>query len=168
MTNPPADGWEGARFLDELQGILKFPLDRKVDIPLDIDVRRASLLARRRILFFGSRLSRHCITAITLLIVEENDACLWIRRDSVFRAGLRTNGFIAVLADVHAPHEIELPVHQFRAIRPDREVLDTIGCIDWIVFLFAGHFTGLTSPAGELFDNQCMLIHGWPPSFFSG
>jgi hypothetical protein len=83
-------------------------------------------------------------------------------------AGLRTDGFSAVFADVHSPHEIELPVHEFRAIRPDRKVLDTIGCIDWIVFLFAGDFAGLTSPAGELFDNQCMLIHGWPPSVFSG
>ena len=45
-------------------------------------------------------------------------------------AGLHAEGIIAVFADVHAPHEIELPVHEFRAVRPDRQVLDTIVCID--------------------------------------
>jgi hypothetical protein len=81
---------------------------------------------------------------------------------------LCTGRFLAVLADIYTPHEIELPVHQFRAIRPNRKILNTIVCFDWIVFLFAGHFTGHTSPAGELFDNQCMFIHGWPPGIILG
>jgi len=81
----------------------------------------------------------------------------------IFGAGLHTDGLIAVFADAHTPYEIELSVHQFRTVSPNRQVLDAIGCIDWIVFLFAGYFTGLASPAGKLFDNQCILIHGCPP-----
>jgi hypothetical protein len=88
--------------------------------------------------------------------------------DGFHWAYLCTGWVIAVFADIHTPYEIELPVHQFRAIRPNRKVLDPIVCFDWIEFLFACYFAGLTSPAGELFDNQCMLIHGCPLSFCSG
>ncbi len=59
--------------------------------------------------------------------VTEDDARLWILGDGIFGAGLGTDGLIAVLADVHTPHEVELPVHQFWAIPPDRQILDAIG-----------------------------------------
>ena len=44
----------------------------------------------------------------------------------VFGADLCADGIITVFADVHTPHEIKLPVHQFRAIPPYRKVLDPI------------------------------------------
>ncbi len=65
---------------------------------------------------------------------------------------------IAVPADVHPPRKIKLSVNYFRTIGPDGQILYPFGCIDRIVFLFAGYFTGLTSPAGELFDDQSILI----------
>jgi hypothetical protein len=104
------------------------------------------------------------LTPGAFLLVKDDDPVFPFRYGFHW-AGLCTGRFITVLADVHTPHEIELSIHEFRAIRPNREVLDPIGYIDWIVFLFAGHFTGLTSPAGELFYDQCVLIHGWPPLF---
>jgi len=96
------------------------------------------------------------------LSVEDDDV-VFPFHDGLRRTYLCTGGLIAVFADVYAPYEIELPVHHFRAIRPDRQILHPIGCINRIEFLFAGYLTGPASPAGELFDNQCMLIHGWPP-----
>jgi len=97
------------------------------------------------------------------LIVEDDDPVLPLH-DGIFGAGLHTGWLIAVFADVHTPYKIELTVREFRAISPNRQVLDPIGCIDRIVFLFAGDFTSLASPAGELFDNQCIFIlHGFSP-----
>jgi hypothetical protein len=154
MTDPSADRWEGIFLLDELQGFLKFPLGRKADISLDIDV-AGQPIGKGGFLFLNS----DCGTALhRFLTVIKDDACLRIMVMAPSGAGLGTDGH--PLPQMLTPHEIKLPVHEFRAIPPNREVLDRIVCIDWIVFLFAGHFTGLTSPAGELFDNQCMLIHG--------
>jgi len=102
------------------------------------------------------------LTPGAFLVVKDDDP-IFPFHYGFYWTGLRAERLLAVLADVQTPNEIELPVHQFRAIAPDRQILGPIGCIDRIIFLFAGHFAGLTSPAGELFDNQCMLIHGWPP-----
>jgi hypothetical protein len=103
----------------------------------------------------------------TFFVVKDDDSVFPFRYGFHW-ACLRTWRVIAVLADIHTPHEVELPVHLFRAIGPDRKVLDATVCIDGIVLLLAGHFTGLASPAGIFFDNQCIPVHGRPPSFFSG
>ena len=139
-------------------------------------MRRAILLAWRSLLLFNSGLALYRIAAVTLFFVVEDDACLWIFGDGAFGASLGADGVGAMFADVHSPHEIELTVHVFRTIPPDRQMFDSIRTIRRIVgtmrgivlFLFAGYLAGLASPAGELFDNQCIFIHGWPPSFFSG
>ena len=86
-------------------------------------------------------------------LVVKNDDPVFPLCYGLYWACFCTWRFIAVLADVHTPHEVELPVHPFRAIGPDRKVLDTLLCIDGIVLLFAGDFTGLTAPAGIFFDN---------------
>ncbi len=98
------------------------------------------------------------LTAGAFLVVKDDDPVFPFRY-GFLRACLCTERIIAVLADVDTPHEIELPIHEFRAIRPYGKVLDPIGCIDWMVFLFAGYFAGFASPAGELLDDQCMPIH---------
>jgi hypothetical protein len=90
MTNPPTDGWEGACELDELQGFLKFSLDSEVNVSLDIDMRWALRLARRSLLFLSPRLTRHRITAVTLLPVKENDFGLWILGDGILWEGQST------------------------------------------------------------------------------
>jgi hypothetical protein len=102
------------------------------------------------------------LTSIAFLGVKYNDPVFPFHYGFHW-AYLCTGWVIAVLADVHTPHEIKLSIHDFRAIRPNRKILNTIVCIDRIVFLFAGYLTGPASPAGELFDNQCILIHGSPP-----
>jgi hypothetical protein len=102
------------------------------------------------------------LTPVAFIVVKDDDPVFSFCYGFHW-ACLCTDGFIAVLADAHTPHEIELPVHQFGAVRPDRQILDPIVCIDGIVLLFACHFTGFASPAGKLFDNKCVLIHGWLP-----
>jgi hypothetical protein len=104
------------------------------------------------------------LTSIAFLRVKDDDP-VFPFHDGLHRAGLHTGRLLAVLADIYTPHEIKLPIHQFWAIRPNRKILNTIVCFNWIEFLFACYFAGLTSPAGKLFDNQCILIHGWPPLF---
>jgi len=54
----------------------------------------------------------------------------------------------------------------FDSIRTIRRIVGTMRGI--VVFLFAGYLAGLASPAGELFDNQCIFIHGWPPGIILG
>ena len=103
------------------------------------------------------------LTPSAFLIVKDDDPVFPFHYGFHWTC-LCTGRILAVFADIHTPHEIELPVHQFRAISPNRQVLDTIGCIDWIIFLFARYFTGLTSPAGELFDNEritCSWLTSW-------
>jgi hypothetical protein len=97
MTNPPTDGWKGACELDEFQGFLKFPLDSEVNVSLDIDMRWAFHLARRGLLFLSPRLTRHRITAVALLPVEENDVGLWILGDGIFWAGQSTGRVFTVV-----------------------------------------------------------------------
>lgn len=92
------------------------------------------------------------LTPGAFLVVKDDDP-IFPFHDGFHWTGLCTGRFIAVLADVHTPNEIELPVHDLWTIRPNGQILDPIGCFDRIEFLFAGHFTGLTPPAGELFDN---------------
>src|SRR4030042_5140824 len=135
MTDPPADGWKGTRLLDELQGLLEFPFGSKIDISLDIVVCRTPRLTRRGFLFLSPGLTHHGMTAVTLLFIAEDNACFWIFRDGIFRAGLGTDGLSAVFADVHTPDEIKLSVHGLRTIRPNRQILDPVVRLDWIVFL---------------------------------
>ena len=107
------------------------------------------------------------LTPIAFFVVKDDDAVFPFRY-GLHWACLHTGRVIAVLADIHAPYEIEFSVHEFRAIRPDRQVLDPIRCMNWIELLFAGYFAGLTSPAGVFLDNECVPFHGWSPSLFSG
>jgi hypothetical protein len=107
------------------------------------------------------------LTPVAFFVVKDDDPVSPLRYGFQW-ACLYTGRLIAVPTDIHTPHEVELPVHQFRAIRPDRKVLDTIFCIDGIVLLLAGDFASLASPTGIFLDNQCISFHGWPPCFFSG
>jgi hypothetical protein len=168
MADPSADRREGVFLLDQLQGLLGFSLSRETDIALNIDVGRTAYLARRGFPFLSSGLARNSAAAGALLIVTEDDACLRVFGDGTLRAGLYTDGLIAVLADVDTPHEIELPVHRFGTLSPDGKILDPVGGIGRIVLLFARDFAGFTSPAGKFFDHQSIFSHGRASSFFSG
>jgi hypothetical protein len=97
MADPSTDGWEGACELDELKGFLKFPFGSKVHISLNVDMRGAFHFARRSLLFFGSGLAHHCLTAITLLLIHKNDLCLWIYGDRIFWAGQGTGGMVTMV-----------------------------------------------------------------------
>jgi hypothetical protein len=133
VTYPSADGGEGARFLDEFQGLPKFPLGSKVNIPLDIDVRRALCLARSSILFFRSGLAFYRIAAITLIIVVENDPCLRIRGDGILGTGLDTGCIFTMMAIQRLKNRSSLknPHHSRANTQP--------------VFLFASYFTGMAT-----------------------
>jgi hypothetical protein len=59
------------------------------------------------------------LTSGAFLEVKDDDP-VFPFHDGVFGAGLRTGRVIAVFADIHTPHEIELTIHHSRAIRPNR------------------------------------------------
>jgi hypothetical protein len=92
-------------------------------------------------------------TPCALFLIEDDDPIPSLC-DGLHRAGLGTGGLFAMLTDIDAPQEVEFPVHEFRAISPDRHVFDGMGRIDRIIFLFAGCFAGHASPAGILLDDQ--------------
>jgi hypothetical protein len=96
----------------------------------------------------------------------EHDACLSVFGDGAFRTGLSTDGFVAVSADAHPPHEIELTIQVFRAIRLNRYIFIRMPTIwatgvkrELVVFLFAGNLTGLASPTRIFFVNELGVIH---------
>ena len=93
-------------------------------------------------------------------LLVKNDDPVFPFRDPFNRAGFGADGFGTVFADIHTPDEIELPVHELGTIRPNRQILHPVARIDRIIFLFACDFTGLASPAGVLFDDQRISIHG--------
>ena len=153
-ADPSADGREGACFLDQLQGILISPLGRKAHIGLDIDVRRASHLARRRLLFLGSGLTRHRIAAGALLIVVKDDACHRIGGDGQFRTGLGT-GRIVTMVTEQRPEERRPFKH------PDHSRADAKP-----VLLFAGHFTSMAAHAFNLVKHQGYFSHLFLPLIY--
>jgi hypothetical protein len=98
MTDPATDGWKGTGLLDESQSLPKLALGSKVNISLDIDVRRAIRLARRGVLLFRPRFALHCVAARTLVIVVENDAGIRIRGYGILWAGHDARGIFTVMA----------------------------------------------------------------------
>jgi hypothetical protein len=142
VTDPSADGREGARFLDEFQGLPNFPLGSKVNISLDIDVRRALCLARSSILFFRSGFAFHRIAAIALVIVVENDPCLRVRGDGILWAGDGARGVFTMMAIqwLENRSSLENPHHS--------------GANAQAVFLLAGHFTGMAATTIVFVEHQ--------------
>jgi len=94
-------------------------------------MRRALRLAGRGVLFFGPGFFRYRITTGTFITVEENDPCLRILGDGIFRTGLGTGWIITVVTK----HRLKIWGllnnfnHSWAHTKP--------------MFLFAGHLTGM-------------------------
>jgi hypothetical protein len=116
----------------------------------------------------GDGTERACInarlTSRASFTVEDDDSILPLN-NGLLRAGLPTGGIVTVLADIKTKNEMELSIDALGSVFGDIDIVDPVRLM---MFLLAGHFTGLTSPTGILVDVECHFLHGRSPSFFSG
>jgi hypothetical protein len=116
----------------------------------------------------GDGSERACInthlTSRASFSVQDDDSILPLD-NGLFRARPHAWGGITVLADIKTINEIKLSIDAFGSVFGNIDIIDPVRLM---MFLFAGHFTRLTSPTGVLVDVECHFLHGRSPSFFSG
>jgi hypothetical protein len=99
------------------------------------------------------------LTTGAQLIIQDHDA-IGSFDNRLFGTDVGTWRFIAVSAQIDSENIIELSIDHLGPVFCDRNEFNPLRCP---VFLFAGNFTGLASPAGFVINFQGIGFHEPPP-----